>query len=394
MESTIITIGTFSVSTGQAVVSLGALVTVLLVALLMAVGRMGRQRALEAEAQIDRTQATDGQMAELARAHAEMTGRLQAFAEALAQRQSDLGRTVAERLDQVSQRVGENLTQGTAATTEQLKKLEARIAVIDSARESITSLTDQVSGLKAILANKPARGAFGQGRMEAIVKDALPPSGYSFQTTLGTGVRPDCLIYLPGDTRALAIDAKFPLEAFEQLRLSSSPEARKAAEARVRSDIGKHVKDVAEKYLVPGETQEVALLFVPSESIYAELNERFDDVVQRSHRARVLVVSPSLLMLAIQVVQGLVRDAAMREQAHLIQDEVRKLLDDVKRLADRTGKLKSHFGQVEQDLSEIEISSAKIQKRGARIDQMEFSGPANAVEALPNPLAARGVAAE
>lgn len=394
METSILTIGTLSVTIGQAMICLGTLVIVLLVALLMAVSRMGRQRALEAAAQIDRTQSTDGQMADLARAHAEMTGRLQAFAEALAQRQSDLGRTVAERLDQVSQRVGENLTQGTAATTEQLQKLEARIAVIDAARDSISSLTDQVSGLKAILANKPARGAFGQGRMEAIVKDALPPSGYSFQTTLGTGVRPDCLIYLPGDTRALAIDAKFPLEAFEQLRLSTNPDMQKTAEARVRSDIGKHVKDVAEKYLVPGETQEVALLFVPSESIYAELNERFDDVVQRSHRARVLVVSPSLLMLAIQVVQGLVRDAAMREQAHLIQDEVRKLLDDVKRLAERTGKLKSHFGQVEQDLSDIEISSAKIQKRGARIDQMEFSGPSSAVEALPNPLASRGVAAE
>jgi DNA recombination protein RmuC len=394
METTILTIGTFAVTAGHALGALAVVAIVLLVALLMALGRMARQRAMEATAHLERSQHADSHIADLTRAHSEMSGRLQAFAEALAQRQSDLGRTVSERLDLVTQRVGENLTQGTAATAEQLQKLEARIAVLDSARESIMGLTDQVTGLKAILANKPARGAFGQGRMETIVKDALPPSGYSFQATLGTGVRPDCLIYLPGDTRALAVDAKFPLEAFEQLRLSSGAEMEKSAEARVRSDIGKHIKDISEKYLVPGETQDIALLFVPSESIYAELNERFDDVVQRSHKARVLIVSPSLLMLAIQVVQGLVRDAAMREQAHLIQDEVRKLLDDVRRLTERTGKLKSHFGQVEQDLSEIDISAAKIQKRGSRIDQMEFSGPGSAPEALPNPIAARGIAAE
>ncbi|WP_188408423.1 DNA recombination protein RmuC [Agaricicola taiwanensis] len=393
METPILTIGNTVVTASQAMAGLGLLVLLLLVALLVALGRMSRQRALEAASHGERAQAADSHIADLTRAHAEMAGRLQAFAEALAQRQADLGRSVTERLDQVTQRVGENLTRGTAATTEQLQKLEARIAVLDAARDSITSLTDQVTGLKAILANKPARGAFGQGRMEAIVKDALPPSGYSFQTTLGTGVRPDCLIYLPGDARALAVDAKFPLEAFEQLRLASGPEMERVAEARVRSDIGKHIKDVSEKYLVPGETQDIALLFVPSESIYAELNERFEDVVQRSHKARVLVVSPSLLMLAIQVVQGLVRDAAMREQAHLIQDEVRKLLDDVRRLVDRTGKLKSHFGQVEQDLSDIDISAAKIQKRGSRIDQMEFSGSSAAPEALPNPIA-RSVAAE
>ncbi len=392
MDTALITFGTWTVTGTQALAGGLGLVLAVLTALLVAVWRIGRTRAVEATTQLERTQQADARLVELTRAHSEMTGRLQAFAEALAQRQSDLGRTVSDRLDQVTQRVGENLTAGAQSTAEQLQKLEARLAVIDVARESIGNLADQVTGLKAILANKPARGAFGQGRMEAIVKDALPPSGYSFQSTLGTGTRPDCLVYLPGDSRALAIDAKFPLEAFEQLRLAASPEAEKAAEARVRSDVGKHLKDVADKYLVPGETQDVALLFVPSESIYAELNERFEDMMQRGHKMRVLVVSPSLLMLAIQVVLGLVRDAAMREQAHLIQDEVRKLLEDVGRLTERTGKLKTHFGQVEQDLVDIDISTSKIQKRGSRIDQMEFSNPAQ-TEALPNPIG-RGVAAE
>lgn len=358
--------------------------------LLLVVARLGRARNDNAHLEIERAQASEARIAELTRAHAEMTGRLQAFAEALAQRQSDLGRTVSERLDQVTQRVGENLTTGTRATMEQLQKLEARISVIDAARENISQLADQVTGLKAILANKQARGAFGQGRMEAIIKDALPPSGYSFQTTLGSGARPDCLITLPGDNRPLAIDAKFPLEAFEQLRMAA-PDEVKSAEARIRSDVGKHIKDVAEKYLVPGETQDVALLFVPSESIYAELNERFEDVVQRAHKMRVLIVSPSLLMLAVQVVQGLVRDAAMREQAHLIQDEVRKLLEDIDRLSARTAKLATHFAQAEQDLSDLEVSSGKIAKRGARIRQMDFGA---APEALPNPIPARGEAAE
>jgi DNA recombination protein RmuC len=392
MDMPLITFGTTVVTLGQALAAGAMLGILLLVSLLVAVLRLGRARAMETTVHEERSLTAEARLAELTRAQSEMTGRLKAFAEALAQRQSDLNRTVAERLDNVSQRVGENLTSGAQATAEQLQRLEARIAVIDAARESIGSLTDQVTGLKAILANKPARGAFGQGRMETIVKDALPPSGYAFQPTLGSGARPDCLVYLPGDTRALAIDAKFPLEAFEQLRLAAVPEAEKAAEGRVRSDLGKHIKDIADKYLVPGETQDVALLFVPSESIYAELNERFEDVVQRAHKARVLIVSPSLLMLAIQVVQGLVRDAAVREQAHLIQDEVRKLLGDVSRLTERTAKLKAHFGQVEQDLVDIGISAGKIQKRGTNIDQMEFSAAAP-VEALPNPLA-RGVAAE
>ncbi|MGA0534039.1 DNA recombination protein RmuC [Hansschlegelia sp. KR7-227] len=366
-----------------AAIGLGALALLALVLLvLIGAGSARRREAREAEA---RAREAEARLAGLERMQAEATGRLQAFAAALGSRQADLARGVAERLDAVGARVGDGLAASGQATAEQLAKLEARLAVIDAAGASIGALAGQVTDLKAILANKPARGAFGQGRMEAILKDALPPSAVTFQAQLSTGVRPDALIRLPGDRRGLAVDAKFPLEGFERLRLAENPEAVKAAETRVRADVGKHVSDVAGKYLIAGETQDVALLFVPSEQIHADLAEKFDDLVARAHRARVLIVSPSLLILAVQVVQGLTRDAALREQAHLLQAEVGRLLDDVRRVGERVEKLKSHFGQVVGDLDQIAISTEKVTRRGMRLEQMEL-GAASSAETLPNPL--------
>jgi DNA recombination protein RmuC len=208
--------------------------------------------------------------------------------------------------------------------------------------------------------------------MEAIVRDGLPASAYAFQATLSNRTRPDCLVHLPGDTRGLVIDAKFPLEAFTLFRDAKGDEARIRAAQRVRGDILTHVKDIAEKYLLPGETQDLALMFVPAESVYADLAEHFEDVVQKAHRARVLIVSPSLLSLAIQVLQALVRDARIREEGRVIQVEVRKLLDDVGRLGDRVAKLDAHFRQAQDDVSQIRVSTEKISKRGERIEALEF----------------------
>jgi DNA recombination protein RmuC len=246
--------------------------------------------------------------------------------------------------------------------------------------------------LKDILANKQSRGAFGQGRMEAIVRDGLPSSAYDFQFTLSNKSRPDCVIRLPGDERVMAVDAKFPLEAFSLFKDARSDEARKIAFARVRADVGKHVKDIAERYLLPGETQDIAVMFVPSESIYSDLVEHFDDVVQKAHRGKIIIVSPSLLMMAIQVMQTIVRDARMRDQAHVIQSEVGKLLEDVRRLADRTAKLDGHFRQAQEDLGQIAVSSDKIAKRGERIEAMEFSESETSatVQTLPHLRLARG----
>ncbi len=389
MDNVLFVIGQFPVTGGMLALAGFAVLVALLAGLLVSMARQNRERSLEAQAQFERHQRTEEQVNALMRAQMEVFGRLQGVGEVLSNKQSELSRTVSERLDAVSQRVGENLTTGAAATNEQLKALEARLAVIDAAQQNIGSLSEQVTGLKAILANKPARGAFGQGQMEAIVKDALPSSGYSFQHTLSTRVRPDCVIHLPGDAMPLVIDAKFPLEAFEELRRADSPEAEQRAATRMRQDMITHVQDVR-KYLIPMETQEVALLFVPSEALYAELHERFEDIIHRAHKARVLIVSPSLLMLAIQVVQSLMRDAAMREKAHLIQKEVGLLLEDVRRLAERTGKLKAHMGQTAKDLDDIETSTKKIEGRSVRIDQMDFDGPtspeARQGTLLPNPI--------
>ena len=213
-----------------------------------------------------------------------------------------LQQTVHQRLDAVTQNLGESMKTSTKNTTDHLQQLHARLAVIDSAQKNITDLATQVTSLQKVFDNKQRRGAFGQGRMEAIVADALPQGAYEFQFTLSNNSRPDCCIHMP-DNRHLIIDAKFPLEATTALENAKNDDERKLATARVRQDLGKHVNDIAEKYLIPGETQDMALMFVPSESVYAELYDSFDDIFQKAYRAKVIIVSPSLLMLAIQVIQ-------------------------------------------------------------------------------------------
>jgi DNA recombination protein RmuC len=324
-------------------------------------------------------------MAQIAQANAEMTGRMRAMGEQLAQRQSELARLVADRLDAVSDRVGQSLTEQTRATGENLGRLNERLAVIDAAQARLTGLTEQVVGLKEILANKQARGAFGQGRMEAIVKDGLPIGFYAFQATLSNATRPDCVVSLPGDPRKLVIDAKFPLEAFLAAREAKDEEARRAAQARVRGDFIRHVKDVADKYLLPGETQDMALLFVPSESLFADLHEHFSDVVERAHKARVIVVSPSLLMMAVQVMLGVVRDARIREEAQTLQREVGGMMEEVRRLAERVRKLDGHFRQAQEDVASALVSAEKTLRRGQRIAALDLPAQADAAPAPGRP---------
>jgi DNA recombination protein RmuC len=377
----------YSLTPRDAVVA-AALAAVALIWLIFGAARARRARA-EAVA---RQGEIDARLETISRAGAELGGRMQTMAEVLGSRQADLARLVSERLDNVGARVGAGLELSAKSTGETLTKLNERLAVIDAAQTRLAGLTQEVVGLKDILANKQTRGAFGQGRMEAIVRDGLPANAYDFQFTLSNKTRPDCVIHLPGDSRPMAVDAKFPLEAFSLLKDARSDEARRAAQTRVRADIGKHVKDISERYLIGGETQETALMFVPSDSVYSDLVEHFDDVVQKAHRARIVIVSPSLLMMAIQVMRSVMRDAAMREQAHLIQDEVAKLLDDARRLTERATKLETHFRQAQDDLSGLTTSVEKIAKRGERIIAMEFSEsqPTAKVEALPHLRLAKG----
>ncbi len=350
----------------------------LALALLVLLLRAARARAAERAEADARQEALEDQLSELARASAALTGRVQTVAEVFGTRQSDLARHVAERLDQVTQRLGQGLDatleRSARASSADLGRLNERLAVIDAAQERLTGLTREVVGLKEILANKQARGAFGQGRMEAIIRDALPAGAYAFQHTLSNRTRPDCCIRLPGDHRMMVVDAKFPLEAFTAVKAAAGDEgALRAAMGRVRSDVGRHIRDIAERYFIPGETQDVALLFVPSEALYAEINETYEDIVSRAHRARIIIVSPSLLMMAVQVMQTIVRDARVREQAHLIQSEVSLLVADVARLHERLGKLGLHFRQVGEDVAGALTSAEKVMRRGERIEALDFS---------------------
>jgi len=320
-----------------------------------------------------RAQQTERHMADLTRLQSEMVGRLQAMGETLSGRQAELARVVNERLDSVSHRLGQSLETTTQQTVERLQTLHERLAVIDNAQKNLHDLSAHVTSLRDVLANKPARGIFGQGRMEAIVQDGMPKGSFAFQHTLTNGKRPDCVVFLP-DQRPLVVDAKFPLEAVNALRAATSEEARKDAAQRVRQDVLKHVADIAERYLIPGETQDLALMFVPSESVYAELHDGFDDVIQKAYRARVVIVSPSLLMLAIQVIQQILKDARMREAADLIRTEVVRMVDDLARLRERVLKLQQHFGQANEDVRLILISADKIEKRATRINELEFEG--------------------
>src|SRR6476661_5748978 len=318
-------------------------------------------------------EAADKQLVELARLQAETAVRIEGMRDLLAGRQAELHRAVNERLDSVSHHLNQSMTTTRQHTVESLQKLNERLVVIDSAQRNITDLASQVTSLQGVLTNKQQRGAFGQGRMELIVQDGLPKSCYEFQFTLSNKSRPDCAVFLP-DRRPLVIDAKFPLEAITAFRDAKNDDERKQAAARLRQDLGRHVGSIADKYLIPGETQDLALMFVPSESIYADLHEGFDDIVQKAFRSKVVIVSPSLLMLAIQVVQQIQRDARMREAADQIHAEVGHLMDDLKRLHERVLRLQQHFGQANEDVRQILISAEKIERRGTRIQEVEFEG--------------------
>jgi len=303
----------------------------------------------------------------------ELHARLDAMGGWLQNSHANLQQTVNARLDTVVQNLGESMKSTTKHTAEHLQALHARLAVIDSAQKNITELATQVSSLQNVLSNKQSRGAFGQGQLEAIVADVLPKDCYEFQYTLSNRTRPDCVVFMP-DAGLLVIDAKFPLEAMTAWREAQTDDQRKLAAARVRQDIGRHISDIGEKYLIPGETQDVALMFIPSESLYADLYEGFDDLVQRARRTRVMIVSPNMAFLAIQLVRQIRKDAEMQEAALTIRTEVGLMAKDVGLLGDRTRKLQQHFGQVGKDIDDILISAGKIEKRAAKIEALEFDG--------------------
>ncbi|WP_306117436.1 MULTISPECIES: DNA recombination protein RmuC [unclassified Roseitalea] len=337
------------------------------------------RRALAAERV--RAQQAEARVSEILSAQSDMQGRLSAMAEVFGARHSEMSATLEKRLDAMTSRIGQSISEQQKSAHDNLSKLHERLAVIDTAQSNIQQLAGQVVELQSILSNKQTRGAFGQSRMEAIIEDGLPMGAYGFQVTLSNGSRPDCVVSMPNGAPGLVIDAKFPLEAWNAFHEAREDGARTEAARQFRRDMEVHIKAIAEKYLIAGETQDTAFLFVPSESIFADIHENHEAVVQRAHKARVVIVSPSLLMLSIQVIQALLKDARMREQAHLIQGEVLRLMEDLNRLDDRVRKLSTHFGQASKDIDDILVSTDKLTKRGRKIEGLEFDEPSGSGQA-------------
>ena len=304
------------------------------------------------------------------------------MAERLQAQERALTEMVDRRLGDVSRRVGESLQQQSTRTATTMNDLRERLGAIKAAQENITRLSQQVVSLQDVLSNKQARGAFGEVQLEDQVKSALPPSAYRFQAKLGNGRIADCVLDLPNPPGSIAVDAKFPLESYYALRAAKDESTRAAARKVFGNDVLKHVKDIAERYIVPGETADSALMFLPSEAVYAELHAELPEVIQKSHKARVYIVSPTTLMATLNTIRAVLKDAQMREQAGLILAEVGKMADDVGRLNQRVDNLDKHFGLAEKDLREIRVSAGKVARRAERIEEMDLDEAEAADEAI------------
>jgi DNA recombination protein RmuC len=308
------------------------------------------------------------------------------FSQALQLQERALAKTLEERLATVTLRVSETLEKTGKQNETSLGELKERLIRIDAAQKNIVDLSSQVVGLHDILSNKQARGAFGEIQLRDLVESVLPPSAYSFQTTIGDNKRVDCLLVLPNPPGPIAIDAKFPLESYRALRAAEGDDARKIAARAFTTDVLKHVNDISGKYIVPGETAEAAMMFLPSEAVYAELHANFGDVIEKSYRARVFIVSPTTLWATLNTVRAVMKDVRMKEAAGVIQTEVMSMLQDVARLDDRVGKLQRHFDQSAEDIRQVRISADKVTKRGERITDLQLGEDTESGETAPELL--------
>ena len=320
-----------------------------------------------------------GQIQQLASHHAQSQASTQTvLAERLQVQERALMTALDERLASLSHRVSDRLQESATQTGLTLADLRERLATIDAAQKTITDLSSQVVDLQNVLSNKQARGAFGEIQLQDIVQSALPAAHYEFQAPLGDGKRVDCLLKLPNPPGPIAVDAKFPLEAYRALRDARDEAMTTAAKRDFTLAIRNHMKAIAEKYIVPGETAESALMFLPSEAVYAELHGNFPGLVEEAARLRVWIVSPTTLMATLTTIRAVLKDVRMREQAHILQAKIGDLVKDVDRLDDRVGQLQKHYDQGSEDLRKIRISTEKIVKRGGEIAELELEAPAEA----------------
>ena len=306
-----------------------------------------------------------------------LTGGLQTVSEAQAKAQLSMINMMEERLAKVQLQMNENLSHSSRRTAQSLGDLQQRLSTIDKAQEKITKLSGDVLSLQDILSNKQTRGAFGEIQLTDIVSKALPSDGFELQATLSTGKRADCLIKLPNPPGPIVIDSKFPLEAYEALRNASSETEASSAVRLFRTSVRKHIKDISEKYIVEGETADGAILFLPSEAVYAELHANFSDLVREGFSARVWIVSPTTCMATLNTMRAILKDARMREQAGAIRNELTLLYQDVDRLGVRVESLDRHFNQAAKDISDIKISADKAGRRAKRLDNFDFEEISN-----------------
>jgi DNA recombination protein RmuC len=306
-----------------------------------------------------------------------LTGGLQTVSEAQAKAQLSMINMMEERLAKVQIQMTENLSHSSRRTAQSLGDLQQRLTTIDKAQEKITKLSGDVLSLQDILSNKQTRGAFGEIQLTDIVSKALPSDGFQLQATLSNGKRADCLIKLPNPPGPIVVDSKFPLEAYEALRNASSETETSSAVRLFRTSVRKHIKDISEKYIIEGETADGAILFLPSEAVYAELHANFPDIVREGFSARVWIVSPTTCMATLNTMRAILKDARMREQAGAIRNELTLLYHDVDRLGVRVESLDRHFNQAAKDISDIKISSDKAGRRAKRLDNFDFEEISN-----------------
>ena len=311
----------------------------------------------------------------------QLAGGLTHVSEAQAAQQAQMLRLMEQRLAAVSEAMSVNLSSSARNTAQSLGELQQRLKTIDKAQENITKLSGDVLSLQDILSNKQTRGAFGEIQLHDIVLKALPKDSYTLQATLSNGKRADCLIHLPNPPGPIVIDSKFPLEAYERLRNAKTDNELADAARQFRSSVRIHIKTISEKYIVEGETADGALMFLPSEAVYAELHSNFPEVVRDGFDARVWIVSPTTCMATLNTMRAILKDARMREQAGAIRTTLKQLHRDVELVVDRVGKLNTHFGQARADLDDINTAAERAGKRAARLDNFDFE------EVAPLPIA-------
>jgi DNA recombination protein RmuC len=292
---------------------------------------------------------------------------------ALGKNSEQLRGTLEARLDAISGKVAERVEEGFRKTNETFSNVMARLATIDEAQKKIDSLTTNMVSLQELLGDKRSRGAFGEVQLEALVRNILPPAAYTMQYTLSNGYRVDCVLRLPPPTGMVAVDSKFPLEKFHRMFDQGASEAdRSASQKQFKADVKKHIDDIAGKYIIPPETCDGSVMFVPAEAIFAEIHAYHYDLVDYAMQKQVWIVSPTTLMAVLNTARAVLKDLETREQVHIIKNELSRLGKDFVRFDERMKKLADHIRQANQDVEEVHISSRKISQRFARIDAVEL----------------------